>query len=141
MCADNVSGGIEPIFGYKVNRTIHTPDGPTLAEVEDYGSAFLGIKGKLASTVTAHEHMAVLYTAQRYVDSAVSKTVNMTSTMPWNEFKDLYRIAWEFGCKGCSTFNSDGKRSALLIAQDEGTNESAVSCLVADPLTGQRDCG
>lgn len=141
LCADNVSGGIEPVFAYKIQRQINAPEGPMLAEVEDYGSAFLQVRGKLAADVTVSEHLAVLAAAQLHVDSAVSKTVNMTSAMPWQDFKDLYRQAWELGCKGCATFNSDGKRGALLVAKDEGTNESAVSCLIADPQTGQRDCG
>jgi ribonucleoside-diphosphate reductase alpha chain len=81
-----------------------------LAEVQDYGSAFLNTKGKLARDVTVDEHIAVLTAAQRHVDSAVSKTVNMTSDMPWEAFKRLYMTAWEGGCKGCTTFNSDGQR-------------------------------
>lgn len=142
MCADNVSGGIEPVFAYSITRQINTPTGPTLVNVEDYGSAFLGIRGQLARDVTAKEHIAVLAVAQRHVDSAVSKTVNMTSDMPWEDFKQLYKTAWSFGCKGCSTFNSDGKRLALLVAQDESIGDApTASCLVPDPTTGQRECG
>lgn len=139
LCADNVSGGLEPVFAYSLERQIHTPSGPIQAKVEDYGVAFLNTRGKIAADVTAAEHIAVLSTAQRHIDSAVSKTINMTSTMPWADFKDIYKQAWELGCKGCATFNSDGKRGALLVAKDE--TEDAVSCLVADPITGQRDCG
>lgn len=142
LCADNVSGSNEPVFAYELERQIHTPDGPSIATVQDYGVAFLNTRGKLAKDVTVAEHLAVLSIAQKHVDSAVSKTVNMTSAMPWQDFKDIYRKAWELGCKGCATFNSDGKRGALLIAKDEGaTEESSVSCLVADQTTGQRDCG
>lgn len=141
MCADNVSGGIEPVFSYSITRQINTPSGPMLADVQDYGYAFLNTRGKLAKDVTVDEHIAVLTAAQRHVDSAVSKTVNMTSDMPWESFKGLYRRAWEQGCKGCTTFNADGKRLALLVAQDESPGEAEVSCLVADPMTGQRECG
>ena len=140
LCADNVSGGLEPVFSYTTERTIHTPSGPITAQVEDYGAAFLQTRGKLAKDVTAAEHIAVLSTAQRHIDSAVSKTVNMTSAMPWQDFKNVYRQAWELGCKGCATFNSDGKRGALLVAKDENTSDE-VSCLMVDPTTGQRDCG
>jgi ribonucleotide reductase alpha subunit len=121
---------------------VNSPDGPIIATVEDYGSAFLGTKGKLAAKVTADEHIAVLAMAQRHVDSAVSKTVNMTSAMPWQDFKDVYRRAWELGCKGCATFNADGKRGALLVAQDDDASAgAAAACYAADPVTGQRDCG
>jgi ribonucleoside-diphosphate reductase alpha chain len=136
LCADNVSGGIEPVFSYELTRPINTPEGATVITVEDYGAAFLGVRGRLAKDVTASEHVSVLAAAQRHVDSAVSKTVNMTSSMPWSEFKEIYRWAWEHGCKGCSTFNADGKRGALLVAQDDGDNEA---CFI-DPGTGLRSC-
>lgn len=141
MCADNVSGGIEPVFAYSITRQINTPDGPKLAEIEDYGNAFLNTRGRLAKDVTAKEHIEVLTVAQRHVDSAVSKTVNMTSDMPWDDFKRLYFTAWEHGCKGCATFNTDGKRTALLVDTSESSDGLAISCLAADPETGQRECG
>jgi ribonucleoside-diphosphate reductase alpha chain len=141
LCADNVSGGCEPVFAYELTRQINTPTGPEMATVTDYAAAYLGTRGKLASQVTAQEHIAVLATAQKHVDSAVSKTVNMTSAMPWDAFKNLYRTAWESGCKGCATFNSDGKRMALLIAKDEEQAADAVVCTMPDPITGQVECG
>ena len=142
LCADNVSGGIEPVFAYNLERQINAPGGPIMAKVEDYGVAFLNVKGKLASEVTAREHIAVLSTAQQYVDSAVSKTVNMDSSMPWNDFKNLYFLAWMNGCKGCATFNSDGKRQALLVpTSDNRDDNNAISCVMPDPSTGQVECG
>lgn len=140
LCADNVSGGIEPVFAYDLQRQINTPDGPVMAKIEDYGVGFLGVKGKLSADVTAAEHINVLALAQVYVDSAVSKTVNMTSAMPWESFKELYSEAWRMGCKGCATFNADGKRMALLIPQGEKASEE-LSCSVPNPETGQVDCG
>ena len=142
MCADNVSGGIEPVFAYKLQRQIHTPDGPKLVAVEDYGAKFLGVKGKLAADVTAQEHLNVLATAQRYTDSAVSKTINVTSAMPWEDFKQIYFKAWKLGCKGCTTFNIDGKREALLVVSETpGDENPEVLCSIPDPATGQVECG
>ncbi|CAN5950503.1 unnamed protein product [Sphagnum jensenii] len=140
LCADNVSGGIEPVFAYELQRQINTPEGPTMATVRDYGFAFLNTKGRLAADVTADEHVAVLSAAQENVDSAVSKTVNMDSSMSWESFKQIYYTAWEQGCKGCATFNSDGKRMALLVAQVEKNSEE-LSCSIPNPETGQVDCG
>lgn len=138
MCADNVSSGLEPVFSYSTNRTIQTPEGPRNVTVEDYGVKFLGVRGKLAADVTAQEHLDVLSVAQQYVDSAVSKTVNMTSKMPWSDFKDLYMKAWKNRCKGLSTFNSDGKRTALLTSSENSDSEP--SCRI-DLETGRKECG
>lgn len=135
MCADNVSSGLEPVFAHRTRRPINTADGIVEEVLEDYGVAFLGTAGRLAADVTAKESIAVLTTAQRYVDSAVSKTINMDGrVMPWDDFKDIYKMAWEGGAKGCTTFNISGKRAALLTSDGEGTN-----CAI-DPVTGQRDC-
>ncbi len=136
MCADNVSSGLEPVFSYHLQRTINTPSGPKNVIIEDYGLKFLGVKGKLAQEVSADEHLNVLSVAQKYVDSAVSKTVNMTSKMPWSDFKDLYMKAWKTGCKGLSTFNLDGKRTALLTSSEQ---ETEGQCRI-DLETGRKEC-
>lgn len=137
MCADNVSSGLEPVFSYTTKRNINTPEGPVLATIEDYGLAYLGVRGKLSKDVTAQEHVDVLTTAQYWVDSSVSKTINMTGSMPWEDFKDVYTQAWKGGCKGASTFNSDGKRMALLTGEDD---TSDAQCTI-DLTTGKKECG
>lgn len=140
MCADNVSSSIEPVFSYTIGRVINTPEGPQNQVINDYGAEFLNVRGKLASEVTAEEHVRVLTAAQKLVDSAVSKTVNMDGrTMPWDQFKNIYRKAWEDGAKGCSTFNISGKRNALLeIARATGDEEGA-ACQI-DATTGRMEC-
>lgn len=133
MCADNVSSSIEPVFAYSTQRSINTPDGPSQTVIEDYGLACLGVRGKLTADVTAEEHVDVLTTAQRYVDSAVSKTINMDGkTMPWGAFKGIYQRAWEGGAKGCTTFNVSGRRTALL------TQASEAACSIDE--AGRREC-
>lgn len=150
LCADNVSSGIEPVFDYVTARPVNTPGGQELVEVEDYGVANFGVKGRRASEVTAQEHVGVLCVSQKWVDSSVSKTCNMDGSMPWADFKGLYQSAWEGGAKGCTTFNQDGKRMALLTGksdkpkeEDGGTNSYAepvaTSCTI-DPDTGRREC-
>lgn len=118
MCADNVTGGIEPVFDFEIDRLVDTPAGKQMFKVKDYAYNFLGVSGRRAHEVTAMEHIDVLATAQCYVDSAVSKTVNVAGSMPWPDFKALYRSAFEKGAKSCSTFNQDGKRGGLLTASE-----------------------
>jgi ribonucleoside-diphosphate reductase alpha chain len=144
LCADNVSSSIEPVFAYRQERPINTPTGQAIETLEDYGSKFLNIKGKLASDVTAQEHLNVLLTAQKYLDSAASKTINMDGRkMPWEDFKKIYQTVWEKGGKGCSTFNIAGKRGALLSEAEPDDIEVVIDeydmCEI-DPLTGRRNC-
>jgi ribonucleoside-diphosphate reductase alpha chain len=143
LTADNVSGGIEPVFSHGYDRTIQTEDGPIIEEVKDYAWREWGVKGKTANECTADEHLDVLALATKFVDSAVSKTINVSPQMPWEEFKEIYTKAWKAGCKGCTTFNSGGKRYGVLNErneepQEEDTDE-AQACYI-DFETGQKEC-
>jgi len=142
LTADNVSGGLEPLFSHSYDRTIQTEDGPIVEEVKDYNYKFYNLKGKTANECTAQEHLDVLAIASRYVDSAVSKTINVSPDMPWKEFKNIYIQAWEMGCKGCTTFNSGGKRYGVLVEKSSKAEEedsSAKACFI-DATTGQKEC-
>ena len=133
MCADNVSSGIEPVFKHKVERTINFADGPRQVVIEDYGKSCLKVMGgKTYDQVTAKEHLNVLKVATKYVDSSVSKTCNVPSDLPWNEFKDLYVDAWKAGCKGLTTFQPEGKRQGII--------KEAAACVI-DPESGLKECG
>jgi ribonucleoside-diphosphate reductase alpha chain len=134
LCADNVSSGIEPVFARVATRTVQTDEGPVEFGLVDYGWATWGIEPTECHTVTAEEHLAVLTTAQRYVDSSVSKTCNVSPLMAWSDFKQLYMDAWKGGAKGCTTFNPEGKRMGILKAEPEN-----VACKL-DPETGRKDC-
>jgi ribonucleoside-diphosphate reductase alpha chain len=140
LTADNVSSGIEPVFSHYYDRTIRTFDGERVERVEDYAYRVHGVKGKTAGECTAEEHLAVLALSSKYVDSAVSKTINVLPTIPWEEFKNIYINAWKMGCKGCTTFNSGGKRFGILNAvKEEETEEEALACYI-DPTTGKKTC-
>jgi ribonucleoside-diphosphate reductase alpha chain len=138
-----VSSGLEPVFDYVTERPVNTPGGVEMVEVEDYGVREFGVRGRRANEVKPQEHIAALTTAQRWVDSAVSKTCNLDGTVPWEDFKRLYSSAWEGGAKGCTTFNIDGKRMALLTGKTRGdtpkVDEPVTSCFI-DFETGRKEC-
>lgn len=164
LAADNVSSSIEPVYRWQQERTVLMDGGQQVIDLYDYGFAHLGVRGKRTSMgeVTAAEHVAVLTTAQRHVDSAVSKTVNCDKSMPWDDFKGIYLAAYEGGAKGCTTFNKDGKRAGLFREMHEpadlpfpGDNALAMQGVVGadaglpadaglscefDPATGRRSC-
>lgn len=137
LSADNVSSGIEPVFSHFYDRTIQTFDGPIVERVEDYAYRVHGIKGKTASECTPQEHLKVLSIAQKYVDSAVSKTINLSGDEEWEDFKQIYIDAYENGCKGCTTFNPKGKRFGILNEVKESKEGEA--CYI-DPNTGKKTC-
>lgn len=136
LSADNVSSGIEPPFSHYYDRTLRTFEGDRVERVEDYAYA-RGIKGKTSDEVTAKEHVDVLLTSQKYVDSACSKTCNIGEDVTFDEFKDLYYMAWKGGAKGLTTFRASGKRFGILVKPDEEPKSEA--CYI-DPETGNKEC-
>jgi len=83
------------------------------------------------------EHLDVLVAASRWVDSAVSKTLNVGEDVTWDEFQDIYMQAWKRGCKGCTTFRSAGKRFGILNKIEEIAEGGA--CYI-NPETGIKTC-
>lgn len=141
LCADNVSSGLEPVFDYKIERTILDFTGPKHYTVRDYGYNSFGIAGKRAEECSADDHMGVLIEAYKYVDSAVSKTCNVDPEMPWEDFKAIYQRAWESNCKGCTTFNIGGKRMGIMKGVEEKEETPNGEACYFDPETGEKNCG
>ena len=149
LVADNVSGGIEPVFSHYYDRTIQTFEGPKVERVEDYAYA-KGVEGKTANETTVQEHLSVLLLAQHYVDSACSKTCNVGDDVGYEEFKQVYVDAWKGGAKGCTTFRLSGKRYGVLTTVEEEKKdtteiqpiqeEDKVEACFVDPQTGIREC-
>ena len=94
LVADNVSSGIEPVFSHQYQRTITTFDGTRTEDVKDYAFA-RGVEGRTANSLGVEEHLDVLSLASHYVDSAVSKTINVGEEIGFAEFKDIYKNAWK----------------------------------------------
>jgi len=150
LTADNVSSGIEPVFSHSYTRTIQTFDGPVVEAVKDYAYAKWGIKGRTSGECPVEDHVAVLARAQRFVDQAVSKTCNVGNRVTFDEFKDVYMLAYEKGCKGITTFRAAGKRYGILNEttkkDDKPEQEATLDVAPAaeacyyDPSTGKKSC-
>ncbi|PKP84056.1 MAG: ribonucleoside-diphosphate reductase, adenosylcobalamin-dependent, partial [Alphaproteobacteria bacterium HGW-Alphaproteobacteria-2] len=110
LYAGNVSSGIEPIFALSYTRKVlHAEGSRSEEEVEDYavaewrrinGDAPLPAAFVTAQTLAPEAHVAMQAAAQEWVDSSISKTVNVPADIPFEAFKGVYLQAWESGCKG-----------------------------------------
>lgn len=140
LACDNVSSGIEPVFSHSYTRTINTPEGVKVETIEDYGGRVFGVRGKTADECSIDDHLNVLAVASMWADSAVSKTCNVGPDVTFDEFKDIYRRAYEMGAKGCTTFRANGKRTGILQATPKSEESEGAACYF-DPTTGQKSCG
>ena len=127
LLADNVSSGIEPVFAFSFTRNVLMPDGTRRSEeVADYAlRLFRRLKGPDAplpdsfvdaQTLAPADHVRMQAAAQKYVDSSISKTINVPEDIPFEAFRDVYAQAWESGCKGCTTYRPNDVTGAVLEA-------------------------
>tara|TARA_R110002020_G_scaffold258986_1_gene472839 strand:- start:554 stop:901 length:348 start_codon:yes stop_codon:yes gene_type:complete len=106
--------------------------------LKDYAYHNYGLKGETIDDLTVNDHLNMQIAVQPFVDSAVSKTINVGSNVTFDEFNDIYIKAWKGKLKGITTFRPDGKRYGILNKIEVEPEGSA--CFV-DPETGQKECG
>src|SRR6185437_4286163 len=93
-------------------------------EVSDYAlrrfraihadSAALPAHFVTAQDLTPAEHVRMQAAVQRYVDSAISKTVNVPETINFEAFQEVYLDAYRSGCKGCTTYRPNSITGSVL---------------------------
>ena len=129
LLADNVSSGIEPVFAFSYVRHVLQPDGSKREEnVEDYAlRAWRALKGNEppsdafvdAQTLSPADHLAMQAAAQDFVDSSISKTINLPQDISFEAFKGIYEEAYALGCKGCTTYRPNEVTGAVLEVKPE----------------------
>jgi ribonucleoside-diphosphate reductase alpha chain len=67
-----------------------------------------------ALELPALEHMRMSAAIQPFVDTAISKTVNVPADYPFEDFKDLYVEAWRAGLKGITTYRPNRVIGSVL---------------------------
>ncbi len=123
--ANNASNGIEPSFAHHYSRNVIREGKKSKEKVEVYSFELLAyrelINGKAmpfsqdpaeklpeyfvaADDISPVEHVDIQAAAQKWVDSSISKTANVPTAYPYEDFKDIYRYAHKQGLKGCTTF-------------------------------------
>jgi ribonucleoside-diphosphate reductase alpha chain len=123
--ANNASNGIEPSFAHHYSRNVIREGKKTKEKVDVYSYELLAYRELVnpkampfaedadarlpeyfisADDITPKEHVDVQAAAQKWVDSSISKTANVPTDYPYEDFKDIYRYAHQQGLKGCTTF-------------------------------------
>ena len=139
--ADNASNGIEPAFSWVYQRKKRMADGSTRSyEVADHAwrlyrhlghdvsdDAALPPQFVTALKMAARDHLAMMQVVQPFIDTAISKTVNVPADYPYADFKDLYRDAWRAGLKGLATYRPNpGLDSVLSVGAPAPAQPSAL---------------
>ena len=150
LVADNVSSGVEPVFALAYTRKVLQPDGTRTEEkVSDYAlrrfrtqfgdDAPLPDHFVTAQDLTPAEHVRMQAAVQRYVDSAISKTVNVPEDISFEAFQAVYLDAYRSGCKGCTTYRPNAITGSVLEVKPAEPLPAVAAEAVPPPGAGTTD--
>ncbi|UWQ96446.1 adenosylcobalamin-dependent ribonucleoside-diphosphate reductase [Rhodobacteraceae bacterium M385] len=139
LFAGNVSSGIEPIFANAYTRKVLQVDGSrTEEEVVDFAVAkWRELHGDTplpdyfvnAQTLAPLDHVRMQAAAQPWIDSSISKTINVPADISFEAFKDVYAEAYATGCKGCTTYRPNDVTGSVLTASETSSPDEATAPL------------
>ncbi|MDP2220184.1 MAG: adenosylcobalamin-dependent ribonucleoside-diphosphate reductase, partial [Hydrogenophaga sp.] len=147
--ADNASNGIEPPFSWMYRRKKRESDGSTSEyAVEDHAwRLYRELGGNVdqlpeyfvnALAMSAGDHIAMMEAVQPFVDTAISKTVNVEADYPYEDFKGLYQQAWRAHLKGLATYRPNSILGSVLdtgsAASDAAAAAAASAPAPVDPM-------
>ncbi|MEE4276971.1 MAG: adenosylcobalamin-dependent ribonucleoside-diphosphate reductase [Halieaceae bacterium] len=138
---NNASNGIEPSFAHHYARNIIREGRKTKEKVDVFSFELLAYRQlvnarampfssnpdeqlpgyfTVADDVTPRQHVDIQAAAQKWVDASISKTANVPTDYPFEDFKDIYLYAYEKGLKGCTTFrfNPEAFQGVLVKEKD-----------------------
>jgi len=137
--ANNASNGIEPSFAHSYSRNVIRPGRKTKEKVEVMSYELLAYRALInadakpgsdepheklpdyftaADDISPMQHVDMQAAAQKWVDSSISKTANVPTDYPYEDFKDIYFHAYKKGLKGCTTFRFNPAAFQGVLVKD-----------------------
>jgi len=142
--ANNASNGIEPSFAHHYFRNVIREGKKSKEKVDVFSFELLAYRKLIneqalpgsdepdsvlpdyfvsADDISPKEHVDMQAAAQVWVDSSISKTANVPTDYPYEDFKDIYMYAYEKGLKGCTTFRFNPEAfQGVLVKEDDLKN-------------------
>lgn len=138
--ANNASNGIEPSFAHHYARNVIREGKKSKEKVDVYSFELLAYRAMVnpdaqpyteneeqklpdyfitADDVTPTQHVDIQAAAQKWIDSSISKTANVPTDYPFEDFKDIYLYAYEQGLKGCTTFRFNPEAFQGVLVKEE----------------------
>jgi ribonucleoside-diphosphate reductase alpha chain len=156
--ANNASNGIEPSFAHHYFRNVIRPGKKTKEKVDVFSFEMLayralkdegampprggeGATGNLpdyfitAEDVSPKAHVDIQAAAQKWIDSSISKTANVPTDYPYEDFKDIYLYAYNQGLKGCTTFRFNPEAFQGVLVKEKDLKNTVYNFTLADGST------
>jgi len=139
--ANNASNGIEPSFAHHYARNVIREGKKSKEKVDVFSYELLAYRELInskampfgeseeeklpdyfldSSTIQAKAHVDIQAAAQKWIDSSISKTINVPTDYDFEDFKNIYLYAYDKGLKGCTTFrfNPEAFQGVLVTEKD-----------------------
>lgn len=141
--ANNASNGVEPSFAHHYARNIIREGKKSKEKVDVYSYELLAYRAHInaeampfgdsdnalpdyfivSDQITPEQHVDVQAAAQKWIDSSISKTINVPSDIDFEKFKGIYLYAHQQGLKGCTTFRFNPEAfQGVLVKEDDLAN-------------------
>ncbi len=138
--ANNASNGIEPSFAHHYARNVIREGKKSKEKVDVFSYELLAYRTLInekampfsenpeeqlpdyfisADAVTPKQHVDIQAASQKWIDSSISKTANVPTDFPFDEFKDIYEYAYDKGLKGCTTFRFNPEVFQGVLVQEK----------------------
>jgi ribonucleoside-diphosphate reductase alpha chain len=155
--ANNASNGIEPSFAHHYFRNVIRQGKKTKEKVDVFSFELLAFRGLInpqampkgagtdvrpehelpdyfitAEDITPTEHVDIQAAAQRWIDSSISKTANVPTEYPYEDFKNIYLYAYEQGLKGCTTFRFNPEAFQGVLVKEKDLKSTIYSFTLED---------
>jgi len=147
LVSNNVSNGIEPPFMFSYFRNVIVEGNNTKVQQEVMDYSYLKYKTEIdnsvtpdklpdyfvsTETLTAKEHIAVQAAAQKYIDTSISKTINVKTDYPFEDFKDIYIDAYRSGLKGVTTFRFNPNFTTGVLVSEKNLKKTTYEFTLDD---------
>lgn len=145
--ANNASNGIEPSFAHHYFRNIIREGKKSKEKVDVFSYELLAYRTLIdpqaqtnnlpdyfisADEVSPIQHVDVQAAAQKWIDSSISKTANVPTDYPYQDFKDIYLYAYQQGLKGCTTFRFNPAAFQGVLVKEEDLAKTIYRFKLAD---------
>ncbi len=154
--ANNVANGIEPSFAHHYSRNVIREGRKTKEKIEVYSYELLAYRALVndrampgakdedlklpdyfttAEDVSPVEHVDIQAAAQEWIDSSISKTANVPTDFPYEEFKEVYTYAHSKGLKGCTTFRFNPEVFQGVLVKEKDLENTKYRFILEDGKT------
>ncbi|MDH5766424.1 MAG: adenosylcobalamin-dependent ribonucleoside-diphosphate reductase, partial [Gammaproteobacteria bacterium] len=154
--ANNASNGIEPSFAHHYSRNVIREGKKSKEKIDVFSFELLAYRSMInpdaipyaendaqklpdyfisSEDVTPKQHVDIQAAAQKWIDSSISKTANVPTDYPFEDFKNIYEYAYDMNLKGCTTFRFNPEVFQGVLVKEKDLENTTYQFTLEDGTT------